>query len=502
MRLDVNLAQRLDQRMILAPRMIQSMEILQLPLMALQERIDHELQENPVLEIKDANSEEAPDEPVAESTADPVREPEGAKEEASSTDPDFDRLVELGDTWADHFNEEHRFSSNRTEEMSDKKHDALFNMAARPQSLQDYLSDQLAYMEAPQEILQLARYLISHIDERGYLSTCVDEIAHGLDGAIPLKRLAQALALVQKLDPPGVGARDYKECLLLQLTAETPSRDVVRMLILDHLEDIQHNRLPAIQKKTGFDLSAIHDGIEALKHLDPKPGRAFTSESVPYVVPDVIVERTESGDYEVKLLDDWVPSLYISRRYFELYRDKQADPKTKEFLKRKIQSAQWLIEAIEQRRGTLIKVTKAILRHQQAFLEGGPAFIDPLKMQQIADLVGVHVTTVSRAVDDKWVQTARGLFPLRRFFGGGTQTASGEDVAWEIIQRKLTDIVGHEDKEHPLSDEDLVVKLAESGYSIARRTVTKYRKIQNIQSSRKRRVWDTAGAAHDSARKR
>lgn len=155
--------------------------------------------------------------------------------------------------------------------------------------------------------------------------------------------------------------------------------------------------------------------------------RDFFAENIPYVTPDILVERNEDDEYEVKLVDDWTPNIYISRRYIDLYRDKGADPKAKEFLKRKIQSAQWLIEAIEQRRNTLMKVTRAIIQHQRAFLDKGPEHIEPLKMQQIADQVGVHVTTVSRAVDDKWVQTPRGIFPLKRFFGGGTDT--GEKVA-------------------------------------------------------------------------
>jgi len=181
-----------------------------------------------------------------------------------------------------------------------------------------------------------------------------------------------------------------------------------------------------------------------------------------------------------------------------MYRDKQADAKTKEFLKRKIQAAQWLMESIEQRRNTLEKVTRAIIQHQRSFLDKGPEFIEPLKMQQIADQVGVHVTTVSRAVDDKWVQTPRGVFPLKRFFGGGTQTASGEDVAYETIKKKLQEIIDNEDKAEPLSDEDLVHKLSDVGYPVARRTVTKYRKMLNIPSSRQRKDW-TATPHHNGS---
>jgi RNA polymerase sigma-54 factor len=504
MRMELGLGMKQSQQMILAPRMIQSMEILQLPIMALQERIQQELQENPVLELKDttedapAADEEAEAAPAAaaeDDGHDPGKE-ELVIDESGSNELDFDRLEALSKDWEDHFNEEHRPSRGGMDEEGDKKHDAMQNMASRPQSLQDYLYDQLAFMDGTPDQLKLARYLIARIDEGGYLRGTADELAQGYDGgAITAAQVEEALRLVQKLDPLGVGARDVKECLLLQLTPETPHRDVLRVLIQNHLEDIAHNRLPAIQRRTGFDLNVIKEAIEVMRHLNLRPGAQFTADNIPYVVPDILVERNEDGEYVVRLLDDWLPSIYISRRYVELYREKGADPKTKEYLKRKIQAAQWLQESIEQRRSTLEKVTRAIVQHQRAFLDKGPEHIEPLKMQQIADQVGVHVTTVSRAVDDKWVQTPRGIFPLKRFFGGGTKTDSGEEVAWETIKRKLLEIIGAEDKSNPLSDEDLVARLNEAGFPVARRTVTKYRKMLNIPSSRQRKDW-TAAAAH------
>jgi RNA polymerase sigma-54 factor len=514
MQLNTNLSQKQELKLIIAPRMIQSMEILQLPIMALQERIEHELQENPVLELKEAGTDAEEGTAEQEEIAldegqglgveeyDPANDPqqELVIDDKGDNEEDFDRLASLSEDWAEHFNEESRPSSNRIDEDMDKKHDAMANMVARPQSMQDYLNDQVSYLDLEPVKLELVRYLISHIDDRGYLgyfddalhtylSYTLEDLVQGVGGAVTVDQLAEALTFVQQLDPLGVGSRDYKECLLLQVTPETPHREVVRALIVNHLEDIQHNRLPIIQKKTGFELKAIQEAIEVLKHFNPKPGAQFTSDSIPYVIPDIIVERSEEGDYDIRLVDDWTPNIYISRRYFDMLRDKHADEKAREFLQRKIQSAKWLIDAIEQRRSTLIKVTRAIIRHQQAFLDKGPEHIEPLKMQQIADLVGVHVTTVSRAVDDKWVQTPRGIFPLKRFFGGGTKTESGEEVAWETIKQKLLESVGNEDKNSPLSDEDLVNKLAEAGYPVARRTVTKYRKMLHIQSSRQRKVW-------------
>ncbi len=509
MRMDTTLSQRMTQTLILAPRMIQSMEILQLPIMALQERIQQELQENPVLELKDTGEDQpaAADaenlEPGPATAVEEASDP-GSQElvidESSSNELDFDRLEALSKDWEDHFNEEHRPSRSGLDEEGDKKHDAMQNMASRPQSLQDYLNDQLAFLEMSEEQARHMRYLIAHIDDNGYLVERGEDGAHRMaslealaqaypDGVVTAAQLEEALQLVQKLDPPGVGARDLRDCLLLQLTPETPHRDVLRALITNHLEDIQHNRLPAIQRRTGYDLPTIKEAIDALKHLNPRPGARFTSDNIPYVVPDILVERTEEGEYTVRLLDDWLPSIYISRRYVDLYREKGADPKTKEYLKRKIQAAQWLQESIEQRRSTLEKVTRAIIAHQRAFLDKGPEHIQPLKMQQIADQVGVHVTTVSRAVDDKWVQTPRGIFPLKRFFGGGAEIAPGQEVAWEVIKQKLLEIIEHEDKSNPLSDEDLVTKLNEAGYPVARRTVTKYRKMANIPSSRQRKDW-------------
>jgi RNA polymerase sigma-54 factor len=206
-------------------------------------------------------------------------------------------------------------------------------------------------------------------------------------------------------------------------------------------------------------------------------------------VPDVFVERNDAGKYEVRLEDGQLPSLYISSYYRKLLKDEGTTAETREYIKRKVNSAQWLIEAIEQRRGTLTRVSQAIVDHQTRFLEDGPDFIEPLKMQQIADKVGVHVTTVSRAVDDKWIQTPRGIFPLKRFFVGGTTSADGEEVAWDRVRIKLQEIIDGEDKSAPLSDDAIVEEFDKAGIKVARRTVTKYRKAMNIPSSRGRRDW-------------
>ena len=499
MRLDTSQQLRLQQKLILAPRMIQSMEILQLPVMELKERIDQELQENPVLEQR----EDSPDDelaPVADEDRVNPDAPSDLERELivnddNSNQLDFDRLDALTTDWADHFNEDYRPSRNGIDEESDRKHDAMQNMPSRPQSLDEYLLNQLCFLDIPPHLEDFVRYLISNLDENGFLRSSLEELVAGYGQPIDLADAEEALHWLQKLEPPGMGARDLRECFLLQLTEDTPHREVLRVLIENHLEDIWNNRLPVIQRKTGFDLNVIKAAIETLKHFNLRPAAAFTSEPVPYVIPDLTVQQNDDGEYEVRLHDDYLPNVYISRRYVQMLKDRSADPKAREYLKKKVQSAQWLLESIEQRRATLTKVAKAIIQHQRAFLDHGPEYVVPLKMQQIADQVGVHVTTVSRAVDGKWIQTPRGVFPLKRFFGGGTTTAEGEEVAWELIKQKLLDIIEHEDKANPLSDEELMEKLRQAGYPVARRTVTKYRKLLHIPSSRQRKDWTLSTTA-------
>jgi RNA polymerase sigma-54 factor len=466
---------RMDMRLRMAPRMIQSMEILQLPLMALQERIDQELIENPVLvDLRDSSTAEPTE--TDEAPAPPEPEPE---------EPEPDDPMEID--WAETYGEGHRPSRAALSEEADRKHDAMQNMASRPRSLQDELTDQLSFLDCEPTVHALAEYIINNLDERGYLTIDLTEVLRDFGGEASMDQAEEALRLVQKLDPPGVGARNLRECLLLQLTPDVPDRDVLYVLIANHLDDLQQNRLPAIEKKSGIPMATIKQALEHLHRLDPRPGSRFESGSNQYVLPDLIVEPDEHGQYQVRLVDEHVPQLAISRQYQKMLKNKSADPAAREFIQKKIQSARWLIESIEQRRNTLLKVARAIIDHQKDFLDKGPEAIEPLKMQQIADRVGVHVTTVSRAVDDKWVQTPRGIFPLKRFFGGGTVTADGEEVAWDTIKQKLLEIIAKEDKSSPLSDEEIVDELGKHGFPVARRTVTKYRKALRIPSSRQRR---------------
>lgn len=497
MQLNFSQQMKMSQQMKLAPRMIQSMEILQLPVMALNERIEQELSENVVLELRD-KSPEASDTEIQVEQEKAREEADGdsmerqelvVENDSANNEADFERLVEMSSEWNDdRFETGSRPSGDRISEEGDRQHDVMANAISRPPSLNEYLLEQFGFFNPPQLVREFGEFLIQNLDSNGRLRSSLEELCQMFGQPISPEEAEEALRLIQRLDPPGVGARDLAECLLLQLTPDVPLRDVLQVLIRNHLEDIAQNRIPQIQRKTGYEIETIKSAIESLQHLDPHPGRTFDVEPAQNVTPDVEVEPDEKGEYQVKLLDEYTPSLRISSYYIKQLRN-NPDAQTKEYIKKKVESAKWLIESIEQRNNTLRKVTQAIVDHQKEFLDKGPEFIAPLKMQQIADQVGVHVTTVSRAVDDKWVQTPRGLFPLKRFFGGGTQTADGDEVSWDIIRIKLKEIVDNEDKNDPLSDDALVDALSAQGFTLARRTVTKYRKLLDIPSSRQRRVY-------------
>lgn len=501
MRLDMSQQARMLQQMKLAPRMIQSMEILQLPAMALEERIREEAEQNIALELGSSTTETATTdlEPDLAGTAGAER-----TERDGPTDQEREAIEKLVEEWDENYLPSYSGSRLAGIEASEKKHEAMQNMADRPASLEDHLLEQIAFEEEDPQTLEFARFIIANLNGRGFLNGPFEELrqafehrdidveGNGSSSHPPLTDLQaeRALKLVQSCDPPGIGARDLRECLLLQLEDEhvrINHAEVLREILNRHYDDLQHNRLPAIERKTGLPIETVAAAIDDLRHLDLNPGGRFVTAQSQYVIPDVVIERDADGAWIIKMNEINMPRVSISKEYLMLAQRKDVDPKTYEYVKKKITAAKWLLESIEQRRNTLEKVTRAIIDHQREFLDKGPDFIEPLKMQQIADRVGVHVTTVSRAVDDKWVQTPRGVFPLRKFFGGGTLTSSGEEVAWDAIKRKLTEVVANEDKSNPCSDDELVKRMKDLGYPLARRTVTKYRKMLDIPTSRQRK---------------
>jgi RNA polymerase sigma-54 factor len=494
MRLDASQNLRLEQQMKLSPRIIQAMEILQLPMQALLERIDAEMQTNPVLELKEGGGESADQGPEEPDDSRERGEEMMVVEDNESNSDDFERLAEFTDEYGmEPFtsDEPYRPPAKPSGER-DRKMDAMANTPAPSQSLSEYLLEQWTFVEAPEELKPAGEKIIEHIDAKGYLRTELAELAEPDSASYRLEQLREALGYVQTLEPPGVGARDPRECLLIQLQQEAQTgRDVCleMQLVQRHLRDIEMNRLPQIARRTGKDIEEVKQALENLSRLTPYPGLLVGDRAAPAINPDILVELDEDGQIVVTMADGNDPQLMISRTYRRMVRDRRADRDARKFVQKNIRSAKWLISAIQQRRQTVRRVAEEVFQVQREFLESGTESLKPLPMVDVANKVGVHVATVSRAVAGKYVQTPLGIYPLRMFFSGGTKTAQGQDVSWDAVKAKLKETIDAEDKSKPLNDDQLAKSMQEQGIDIARRTVAKYRNLMDIPPARKRKEY-------------
>lgn len=509
MRFDTSQQMKLGQQMKLARRMIQSMEILQMPLAQLEERIEQELENNVTLELAEpgAEREDAPPEPAVAST-EPDERPLDVGESGKD---DFERLERFEETHPDAAENQYsaagieRFESyepahrGRLDGERDGKLDAMAAAPARTPSLAEQLTDQWRLADPDDELRPLGELIISFLDEDGYLRTPLEVIADRAPGDMPrptVEDLEFALtALQQNLEPPGVAARDARECLLLQIdalassgTARDEALDIARWLVEDHLDDLMQNRLPKIAQETGLSIDEIKSGIERIQKLSLAPARQLVSDAPPTIIPDAIIEYDEQNDRYVPYLNDRnTPALRINREYAMMARDKSVPKPDRDFIRTGISNAQWLIDAVQQRRATLLRVLNVIVDRQRDFFDYGPQALKPLPMTEVADQLGIHVATVSRAVADKWVQTPRGMVALRRFFSGGLPTEGGAEVSYDAVRAALKEIIDAEDRTRPLSDEALVKELKSRGIEIARRTIAKYRDQLGIPPARLRK---------------
>jgi RNA polymerase sigma-54 factor len=507
MSLSQSMSMQMGQRQVLTPRMIQSMEILQLPLMALQERIEQELQANPVLELRQDDPDAPRDEASAADAAALAAESSEGERQLVVDDPrtdgaeDFDRLDRIAD-YLDNAESatDAPYRSRASQQFDgerDGKLDAMANSPSRGESLAEHLLNQWSLLEFPAHLDPAGRAIIAHLDENGYLRTPFDEIQRQMKKPATAAELDEALKWVQTLEPAGVGARSLVECLLIQLDsieedeelAEGHDFDLERALLRSHSKDLELNRYPQIAKSLGREIDEIKAALKRLGRLHPHPGKIIARDEAPPITPDATVYFDEdTNKYEIKMAREPAEDLYISGTYRRMLKDKGVDKTTREYLNNNVRNAKWLIESIMQRSSTVKRVIRVVVDAQQEFFERGPEALKPLPMILVADQLGIHVATVSRAVSEKWIQTPRGVFPLRRFFSQGTtNTGSGEDVSWDAVKEKLKQLVDAEDKTNPLNDDEIVEKLKSQGLDLARRTVAKYRKILNIPVARQRR---------------
>jgi len=500
MRFETRQQTGLEQQQKLSPRMIQSMEILQMPIQALQERIDQELESNIALEV-DEHLERPPGASEDETPHEGSQPSDGTGEGSD----DFERLDQMERTYGEAIDNEYSSSSWSASRMAgerDRKMDAMANLRARSDSLVDQVLHQWSFAEVDDEIAKAGRLLIEYLNDDGLLEMPIADIADRVKASHPDVTESSLLAAQQALqslaEPPGIGASTIRECLLLQVDAwrrrepeHSEDWDCVASLIEGHFEDLVQNRLPTIARSTGLEIEEIKAAIKRMHRLSLSPGREVVDEHVPPVIPDVIVEYDQERDcWVAALCDGVVPPLRVSPRYADMSADKTLDDETRGFLAKNVSNARWLIESINQRANSVVRVVEIILDRQRGWFEQGARALKPLPMTDVADQLGVHVATVSRAVADKWMQTPRGIVPLRRFFSGGTETRGGEDMSWEAVKELLKEIVQEEDPLKPLGDEAIAAELRSRGIEIARRTVVKYRQQLGIPPARLRRTYE------------
>ncbi|MBW8015335.1 MAG: RNA polymerase factor sigma-54 [Planctomycetes bacterium] len=489
MKMSLSGQMRLEQRMKLAPRMIQSMEVLQLPLLALQEKIDAELSSNPVLELAEETDEnENHEEETLETET--IEQKELVVNEESDNAEDFQRLDEIGESFGDYFEQTAPFKSTRPTG-SDKKLEALQNTAADQISLHDYLLNQWGLVEADENIKDAGIVIIDFIDEKGYLTVRLEQLYNKDKHSFSFEQLEKALDRVQNLEPAGIGARDVRECMLIQISQLPKDMTFETEIVTNHWQELLENHLPKIAKKMRCSTDDVYKAIEQLSKLDRSPGLQIGKTENYNITADVTLEENEEGPgYIVSLTDAFIPNLRVNNFYSQMSKDRKVDAKTREFLQQNIHSAQWLMDAIAQRKQTLLRVATAVVEYQKEFFSKGKLHLKPLPMATIADKVGVHIATVSRAVAGKYIQCSQGMLPLRGFFTGGTESNDGSTQSWDAVKAKLQTIVNEEDKSKPLNDDQICEKLMAQGVKkIARRTVAKYRKLMDIPAGRFRKKY-------------
>jgi RNA polymerase sigma-54 factor len=472
--------QKLSLQQILAPQLQQSLHLLQVPSLELKSLVQEELQQNPLLE------EVPKDEPRVDVEAGGEELPadkNGAKEESDFKE-EFEVLSKLDDEWREYFAQTTSFRGRSTDQEEQRRH--FFDSLVEQKSLQQHLLEQLNFAGLPEDQRKAAELIIGSINDDGYLLTPIEELA--VNSGLPIERLQQALDLVQTFHPVGVGARNLKECLLIQLHRLDKSESIEAVVVNQHLDDLGRKRYREIGKALNLTLEEVQRIANFISTLEPKPGRMFSAEQQQYVAADVIVQKI-AGEYVVMLNDDQIPHLRISNSYKELMASSEKSAEAAEYIRDKIRAGKFLIKSIHQRQQTIQNIARVIVERQREFLDKGIAFLKPLTMAQVAGVVGVHETTVSRAVANKYMQTPQGLFEMKYFFTPGFETAGGAALSNTSVKEQIAKLIEREDPGKPMSDQEIVAILKEQGIPIARRTVAKYRNELNILPSNLRKKY-------------
>jgi RNA polymerase sigma-54 factor len=485
----------LRQELKVNPRLYQAMDLLYMPLLDLQQHLKQELLTNPFLELVEPEDDEE-ETPDSEEVAEPenLAEPEVAAEtEPEKTgDDDVDWEAVLLDGFE---------TGGQREEHEQREWYEPVTVDTR--HLSDHLTEQLALLDLNPRQAFLADEFVGNINDDGYLACSLDQIRDGINELLQREaeerevesevapftdaEMQAMLQIVQDLDPPGVGARDLRECLMLQLRAAGQRESLAFRLVEESFEELIAHRWSELSKRFGISAQDVQGAADEIAKLDPKPGLRFSAGSDNYIIPDLVVDKID-GNYHIFLNDGNLPRLKLSRAYQEIARDKKKfDTESKDFIASKLNSANWMIQAIEQRRQTMLKVMHYIVDRQRDFFERGVQALKPLTLREVAEAVGMHESTVSRVTNEKFVQTPRGVLPLKYFFSSGLSTSDGDDVSARGIKDQIQKLVAGEDSKNPLTDQAIVEILQQTGVQIARRTVAKYRDQLGVLPARMRK---------------
>ena len=495
----LQLSQRLTQSLVLAPQLQQSLALLQAPTLELKALVEQELQQNPVLEeapaaeMEPTEKEDREPEKLAE-TADPSEPPADLNldpaSEKSSGEPvddfqaEFERLAQLDQEWREHFAQTNLPSRPSAEE--EERRQFMFDSLVADTSLQEVLLEQVRQSGLPADQWPAAEVIIGNIDDYGYLKATLEEVAAAT--GLPPERVLEVLKVIQTFEPPGVGARDLRECLMLQLERIGQQHTLDYLIINEFMDALGKRRIPEIARGTGTSIDEVQTALERISRLEPRPGRAFLPDNDQYILPEVFVQRS-GGDFVVTTNNEHIPHLRISNTYKDLMAQGGNSPEVRNYIREKIRAGKFLIKSLHQRQQTILSIAKEVVHRQRDFMEKGVACLRPLTMVQVAQVVGVHETTVSRAVSGKYMQTPQGIFEMKYFFTAGIQTASGDGLSNTSVKDMIAEIFKKEDPTKPLSDQEVVKMLQEKGIVIARRTVAKYRTELNILPSNLRKVY-------------
>jgi len=485
MRAGLSQTTQLKQELKINPRLYQAMDLLYMPLIDLQQHLKQELLGNPFLELLEPEEEE--EAPVAEEA-----KAEKEKKEKEDDEPDWENI--LLDDGAEALAGSRDLSEAR---------EYVEPVPVETKDLSDHLRDQVQMLDLTPRQRLLADECLGNIAEDGYLTATLEEIIKGANQLLEehaaeseveltvqpytLAEAEEILKIVQALDPPGVGARDLRECLLLQLEDQKRTDTLAYRLVKEVWEDLKAHRWSDIGKRYGLSPEEVQRAADDIAKLDPKPGLQYSAASDVYIIPDLVVQKVDDK-YHVFLNDSGLPRLRISKTYQDIARDKkQYQGENKEFINQRLNSAHWMIQAIEQRRQTMLKVMNFIVDRQREFFEKGVEFLKPLTLREVAEVIGMHESTVSRVTNEKYVQTPRGLLPLKFFFSSGLSTTTGEDASARSIKAQIQKMVSEEDPKDPLTDQQIVELFARRGVKIARRTVAKYRDQLGVLPARMRK---------------